>query len=245
VISQSVPKPTCDPSKEVSVRYSSTSNRIYLESLDGTLGGCMTLTGIYEKLQPNETVLSVTSGEWFLGSELIVEDGITLEIYGTSVGGDCDYLKMKSDSQGSVFIRAHGGSLDISNTKVTSWDMSINGVDTNIEDTRAYLSAISEVLVDSDETCKGVAKNDMGEARMDIEKSEISHLGYKMAEAWGISWKLRGLCNDNSNEDDYEGIAVYGDIRDSDIHDLYFGHYSKLNLLTTQETLFHCRHYFR
>lgn len=223
-----IPKPACDSSKEVSVRFASSSNRVYVESLDGSRGGCSSLTHIYETLGADKSPVYPleTSGEWYLESELYVLDGITLEIYGTSVGGDCDYLKMKSDSTGHVYVRAHGGSLDIMDTKVTSWDLEVNGVDTNHEDGRAYLSAISEVLVDPSETCQGVAKNNMGEARMDIENSEMSYLGYKASESWSISYKIRGLCNDLSNTDYYEGLGVYGNILDSDLHHLYYGHYS-------------------
>ena len=223
-----IPKPACDSSKEVSVRFASSSNRVYVESVDGTRGGCSSLTHIYETLGTDKSPVFPleTPGEWYLGSELYVLDGITLEVHGTSAGGDCDYLKMKSDSTGHVYVRAHGGSLDILSTEVSSWDAPNGSVDTNYDDGRAYLSAISEVLADTSETCKGIAKNTLGEARMDIEDSTVSYLGYSAAESWGISWKLRGLCNDNSNEKSYEGIAVYGDIRNSDISNLYYGHYS-------------------
>lgn len=223
----SIDKPKCDASKDVSVRYASSSQRIYVESLDGTRGGCTSLTHIYNNLKGKTALYPLQSpGEWFLASELYVLDGITLQIYGTRSGGDCDYLKLKSDVEGHVYIRAHGGSLDLVNTTVTSWGLQQNSVDLDLTDGRAYLSAISEVLVDEAETCQGVAKNNKGESRMDIEGSEISHLGYKASEAWGISWKIRGLCNDLSNEEEYNGIGVYGNILNSDIHHLYYGHYS-------------------
>ena len=227
-----IPKPACDSNKEVSVRYASSSQRIYVESLDGTRGGCTSLTHIYETLGADKSPLFPldTPGEWYLGNELYVLDGITLEVHGTASGGDCDFLKMKSDSESFVYIRGHGASLDFVNTHVSSWDMTSGTVDTNIEDGRAYLSAISEVLLDTDETCQGVAKNNMGESRMDIKDSEISYLGYNGSESWGISWKIRGLCNDLSNEDEYSGFGVYGNIYDSDIHHLYYGHYSYRHL---------------
>lgn len=223
-----IPKPSCDASKEVSVRYSSTSQRIYVESLDGTRGGCTSLSHVYETLGADSSPLYPleTEGEWYLGNELYVLDGITLEVRGTSDGGDCDYLKLKSDGDGFVYIRGHGASLDFVNTKVTSWDISKGDVDIDLSDGRAYLSAISEVLIDESETCVGVAKSDMGEARMDIEETEVAYLGYKASESWGVSWKIRGLCNDLSNEDDYEGLGVYGNIIDSDLHHMYYGHYS-------------------
>lgn len=221
-----IPKPVCDASKTVSVRYSSTSKRIYLESVDGSRGGCFSPSQIYNTLGPLSPLYPLeTPGEWMLEEELYVLDGIVLNVYGTDIGGDCDYLKLRSDSETIVSVRAHGGSLDFMHTKVTSWDPSKNGVDTDFDDGRSYISAISEIVVDPTETCKGVAKNNMGEARLDIEDCEIAYLGYEASESWGISWKLRGLCNDNSNEADYEHLGVYGDIKGSQIHDMYFGHY--------------------
>lgn len=51
----------------------------------------------------------------------------------------------------------------------------------------------------------------------------LPDLGYQAAEAYGISYKARGLCNDLSNldiYDDYNGLkyGVLGDIYRSDIH---------------------------
>ena len=223
---ETIPKPECDSSKEVSIRYAASSNRVYVESLDGTRGGRISLTQIYESLDDKSPLSPTdTDGEWFLESELFILDGITLEIHGTESGGDCDYLKLKSDSESFIHIRGHGGSIDIMDTMITSWDSTKNDVDTDLGDGRAYISAISEVPVDEDETCKGVAKNDMGESRMDIEGSEIAYMGYKASESWGISWKIRGLCSDLSNLADYEDLGVYGNILDNDIHHLYYGHY--------------------
>lgn len=221
-----LPKPVCDSSKEIAVRYSSTSQRIYLESVDGSRGGCANPTMVYKALGEASPLYPLeTPGEWMLTESLFILDGITLDLYGTDVGGDVDYLKLKSDSEMIVNVRAHGGSLDLLNTKVTSWDSSKGDVDTDWSDGRSYLSAISEVVLDASETCIGSAKNDMGEARMDIQNCEIAFLGYEEAESWGISWKLRGICNDKSNLMQYEGIGVYGNLLGSEVHDLYYGHY--------------------
>lgn len=167
-----IPKPVCDASKNISVRYSSTSQRIYLESLDGTRGGCATPTSVYEALGVTSPLYPLeTPGEWMLDESLYVLDGIVFNVYGSDIGGDCDYLKLHSSAATIVNVRAHGGSLDVMNTKITSWDPSTSDVDSDWADGRSYLSAISEVLLDPSETCEGVAKNTMGEARMDIENS--------------------------------------------------------------------------
>lgn len=226
-----IPKPSCDATKTVSVRYSSTSQRIYLESADGSRGGCATPTSVYEALGAASPFYPLeTPGEWMLEESLYVLDGIVLNVYGTEMGGDCDYLRLRSDAETIVNVRAHGGSLDFMNTKVTSWDPSKAEVDSDWTDGRSYISAISEVVLDPAETCEGAAKNNMGEARMDIENSEISYLGYEAAESWGISWKLRAVCKDKSNIELYDGIGVYGNLLGSDVHHLYYGHYGYAQL---------------
>lgn len=220
-----IPKPSCDATKTVSVRYSSTSQRIHLESVDGSCGGCATPTSVYEALGAASPLYPLeTLGEWMLDESLYVLDGIVVNVYGTEKGCDCDYLRLRSDAETIVNIRAHGGSLDFMSTKVTSCDPSKAEVDSDWSGGRSYISAISEVMLDPAEMCEGVAKRNMGEARMDIENSEISYLGYEAAESWGISWKLRGICKDKSNREMYDGIGVYGNLLGSDVHHLYYGH---------------------
>ena len=86
-----IEKPDCDASVNVSIRYSATSARLYLESEDGiTRGGCVTLEDIWvarEGKAPLYAVNNVTgdvsdnaTGTWLLEEELYVEDGITLKV---------------------------------------------------------------------------------------------------------------------------------------------------------------------
>ena len=86
-----IPKPECDSSQAVSIRYSSGSERLYLESGDGsTRGGCVTLRQIWENrggkaplyaVDPDTGDISDTvTGTWLLTEELFVEDGITLKV---------------------------------------------------------------------------------------------------------------------------------------------------------------------
>lgn len=86
-----IPKPSCDDSKTVTIRYSSTSERLYLEAgPDGERGGCVTLTEIFDErggkaplyaVDPSSGNRSVTAtGTWLLTESLYVEDGITLNV---------------------------------------------------------------------------------------------------------------------------------------------------------------------
>ena len=72
-----------------------------------------------------------------------------------------------------------------------AWDTSTNSPDENEEDGRSYISAVSEVITDDSQTCNGRAKKNMGEARMDIEDSEMGYLGYHGSESYGLTWKVR------------------------------------------------------
>ena len=74
--------------------------------------------------------------------------------------------------------------------QVFGWDTSTNSYQTSASGGRSYISAISEVITDTSETCDGRAKNDMGEARLDIEDSEVAYLGYYNSESYGLSWKV-------------------------------------------------------
>lgn len=86
-----IPKPDCDDSITVSMRYSGVSARLYLESADGkTRGGCVTLSQIWAWREGRPPVYAVdldngdisdsVTGTWLLTEELIVQDGITLKV---------------------------------------------------------------------------------------------------------------------------------------------------------------------
>ena len=216
IISQ---KPICTFG-EISVRYASSTQRMYLESAfpGKRSNACVTLDDVIEKF-PSGPLSKTSPGVYYLEEDLYILDGVTLNIKDSE-------LLLKSDSESFLNVRAHGGSLSIENSNVTSWDSSKNGPDENIEDGRSYLSAISEVITDPKLLCDGQAKNTMGEARLDISDSEISYLGYFASESWGITMKVRGLCKDKSNPEVMDLVSVRGNIIDSEIHHMYHGHYS-------------------
>lgn len=51
-------------------------------------------------------------------------------------------------------------------------------------------------------------------------------LGWYDSESYGIAYKVRGYCKDNSNPEIFDTVSVTGDILRSHIHHCYFGHYS-------------------
>lgn len=74
--------------------------------------------------------------------------------------------------------------------QVFSWDTSKNAPDVNEDDGRSYIRAVSEVVVDESETCGARPKENKGEARMDIENSEMAYLGFYDGESYGLTWKV-------------------------------------------------------
>lgn len=102
------------------------------------------------------------TGRWLLTRDLRVVDGATLYVHGTSIGGDCDVLRIRSDGPDAFHeIRGHGGSLSFISTKVTSWDTDKGEQQKEHEGGRSYINCVSESLGDDD-----CSKNNMGECRM-------------------------------------------------------------------------------
>ena len=56
-------------------------------------------------------------------------------------------------------------------SKVFAWDTFNNSYDMDESDGRSYISAVSEIVTDANQTCVGAAKNTMGEARMVSHRS--------------------------------------------------------------------------
>ncbi|CAM9491191.1 unnamed protein product, partial [Laminaria digitata] len=110
--------------------------------------------------------------------------------------------------------------------QVFAWDTNRNDVREDEDDGRSYISAVSEMILDDDGPCDGSAKRNMGEARMDIEDSEMGYLGFHDGESYGLTWKVRGFCSDLSNPELFDEVNVYGNIYDSDIHHNHFGMYT-------------------
>lgn len=196
------------------IRWAQSSNRIYV-----TGPGTYTLTEIdacLSSLVPLDLV-DGTNHIWFLGANLILEEGATLLLHGTGAGGDVDELRLRSnnssDANSVVFIRADWGTISIENTSITSWNELSKGPDTEYKNyKRSYIQARSRLAAD------GVTPL---ESRMDIINSDIGYLGYYGGEAYGLSWKVNG-----SQPNLYNKVDVFGDVKNSRIHHNYFGAYT-------------------
>jgi len=111
------------------VRFSASSNRLYVSS------GTQTPTTILA-LCPGVPLVQVDPANkvWQLNVDLQVEKGATLALRGTAAGGDVNELRLRSGASNLptdvVTLTAQYGTIDIANTKITSWDPVANGPDT-------------------------------------------------------------------------------------------------------------------
>jgi len=201
-------------------RWSSLSQRIYV-----TGPGSGTLTDIKAALPSAPlTLINPASKIWYVGADVIVENGAQLKLYGPAIGGDVSELRLKSDnttaSNAVVDLRADWGWLDIRNTRITSWDNAANAPDTETATYgRAYIRARS--TLDSD----GVTPR---ESRLDVIESDIGYLGSPDTEAYGLVWKVVAPSPTNlpPGQTIFDFVRVYGDVFNSRLHDNYIGAYS-------------------
>ncbi|MCC6235420.1 MAG: right-handed parallel beta-helix repeat-containing protein [Verrucomicrobiales bacterium] len=158
---------------------------------------------------------------WLLRCDLQVEEDAHLHLHGSTLGGDVDELRLLSnntaDPHAFVWISADYGTLDIRNTRITSWDEAVGGPDTEYASFgRAWIRARSSLGPD------GLTPL---ESRMDIIESDVGYLGYHGSEAYGLVWKVTGVHPD-PEQDIFDHVNVYGDILNSRLHHNYFGMYS-------------------
>jgi parallel beta-helix repeat protein len=131
---------------------------------------------------------------WLLRAYLTINQTARMEVTGGSVS------EWRLESGKAEIVSILGGQLLVQDTLVRGWDTNVNNVDVTLADGRPYL--IAE---------KG--------GRMDIIRSEISHLGFRIGFESGLTWTSRAWKPDINT-------GSTGSIVDSDIHDLYFGQYS-------------------
>ena len=62
---------------------------------------------------------------------------------------------------------------------------------------------------------------------MDIQNSEMAHLGYDAEDSWGVSSIVRDFCNDNNDPETLDNvISVRGTVIDSHLHHNYHGYFA-------------------
>jgi parallel beta-helix repeat protein len=216
------------------MRWSATSNTIYVTGAGVVCAPTQVsqfLTTLKTPPPGGNGLFAVTAGTWYLGSNLILQSGAELVIYGTAIGGDTDELRLRSlhtnNSDAITNLRADWGTIDIDTTRIISWNDAANGPDTGGSSSqRAYINVRSSLDPDG---------KTAHESRMNIRSSEVSFLGWGVptndstgetsngSESYGLSWKVIGNPTTPSGAWLYDLVHVYGDVLESNIHDNYFG----------------------
>jgi parallel beta-helix repeat protein len=231
----------CRGAAERQIRYTS-DGVIHLEGC----GQAFTLSQVAAAQAVGPTRLELVDPAnkiWLLKTKLKVEEGATLKVAG-GAGGDASWLRLRSDADEAVWLRAENGGLVFQNTKVTSWDTARQQVDADPQVApdgsggRAYIAARS-VLSKGRPTAEPTSCDVAGgsrepyEARMDVAASEIAYLGYNAAESYGIVWKVYYKADPTDPNDQpppgrqlYALVDIFGDVNGSTFAHNYFGSYT-------------------
>ena len=201
------------------VRYAASSSRIYVAG-----PASVTLSDI-ARLCPSAPLRLVdpATRTWQLDADLVLERGAVLRLHGSESGGDVDVLRLASGSSGAVAdvvtVTAQYGTLDVRDTEITSWDPVTAAPDTNPAIPaggtrgRAFVRALSFL--------EGGTPR---ESRMDIARSDLGHLGYNGAEAYGVAYKARG-CGETTPQV-CDVLDVLGSQVNSRFHHNFMGTYT-------------------
>ncbi len=179
-------------------RYASSSSTIYV-----TNGGYATLSQIHTALPKAPLVLTdAVNNVWFLGANIVLQNGSTLLLHGTAQGGDVNQLLMQSENSSAagsyVSINAAYGTIDINGVKIAGWDDVAQGPDTEfLTYQRAFIRARS--LAPSQQST------------LNVFNSDIGFLGYNNPQGYGLTWEA------------VSGASVFGDVSQSLIHDCQLG----------------------
>ncbi len=183
----------------VSLRYASSTRTIYVEA-----GGVATLTDIRNALPAAPLVLTDAVNQvWVLRANIVVDQGSTLLLHGTAVGGDVNQLRLQSDNSSApgsyVSITADWGTIDINGVQVTSWDDAANGPDTEyLNYQRAYISAVSRL------------GPPIQQSTLNVLNSDVGYLGYNTTTGYGLTWDVVSSP---------PGVSIFGTVSNSFIHD--------------------------
>jgi parallel beta-helix repeat protein len=166
------------------VNYDADTNTIRLSDMAPT-----TLAAVSMALNQPDILRETAPGEWLLAANVHIEEDAALLIGAPEVR----WLKLYSDEDKFVSIKARGGRLDFTGVCVSSWDPSAQDVDKNYEDGRSFVLAREG-------------------AHMEIRQSELRYLGYAADESYGLAWRqsgTSGLIIDSHLAYNYYGLYTY------------------------------------
>ena len=195
------------------VRYSSTSDAIYLTS-----GTTVDTLSEIKAACPSAPLTQVAPKVWQLDADLILQNGATLNL---AAAGDVTELRLQSLPSGLqnevAAVTAQYGTINMAGVKVTSWNGSGPDTDPAVASGgvrgRAFVRALSFMEGSTPRT-----------STMNIVDSDLGYLGFNGAEAYGVAYKARGCGGDTQNICDV--LDVFGKQTGSTFHDNFMGTYT-------------------
>jgi parallel beta-helix repeat protein len=167
-----------------SARFDGSTNTIILSA-----GAGVSLGALSQALDRPEALRELAPGEWLLGANLQIEPGAALRVAAPEVR----WLKLRSDEEQFVALRALGGELTIAGACVTSWDAGRSAADENYDDGRSFVLARDG-------------------AQLTVEGAELRYLGYDADESFGLAWRTAGTGGallDSAVSHNYYGVYSY------------------------------------
>ncbi len=107
-------------------------------------GSIVTLTDIHFALGNDDLLERTSTSEWYLKANLLIDREVRFLLHGGEVGGDVDWLKLKSDPSGFVWVKTFAGQISMNATRVSSWDKQAGTFDTVFSDWGAYQRDLKE-----------------------------------------------------------------------------------------------------
>ena len=186
----------------------------------------VTLTDIHDALgKDNQALERLTPHEWYLKANLLIGREVKLLLHGQKAGGDVDWLKLKSDSSGFVWVKTWDGQISINATRVTSWDLEQETFDTTFYGLESYerIRGLDESALDPNYGRAFVLARarilGASQPRMDINNSEMAYLGFAYWQMQGVAWRT-------PKRIPIDVGGVTGVVTGSRFHHNYFGGYT-------------------
>lgn len=181
------------PLSEVASSAAGEASKVVYESKTNTIrlrtGAPENIPALAAALKRPDLLHETAPGEWLLRASLHVERGAVLHIAGPEVS----WLKLRSDREGFVAIKALGGRLYITATCVSSWDAENDDVDRDYDDGRSFVLARDG-------------------AYLQIAGATMRHLGYLANESYGVSLRLKqtsGRITDSELAYNFYGLYTF------------------------------------
>lgn len=150
-----------------------------------------------QSLTSKEFVEQITPGQWRIRANVVLKAGVSLRLTSDEVR----WLQLESSPTTKSSLTAEDGQIIIEGVTITSWDSTQNQFDTKLDDGRSYLAV-------------------KGNARLDIQNSELAYLGYddpEQSATQGITYFV--------SDTERETAVATGKVVSSTFHDNYQGIY--------------------